>query len=351
MGMRGIRKPGSRTTTSAVRGMLQSLAAVAGRGAVADHGGAVTPRHRPTLPGPGRCVVMGILNVTPDSFSDGGRFLDRDDAVAHGVALHAAGADLVDVGGESTRPGRRPGRRRRSRPQRVLPVIRDLVAQGVPVQHRHHPGRGGRGRGRGRRARGQRRVRRAGRPGMAAAVAGGRGAVDPHALARAQRADERAGRLRGRGRRGAGRAGGPGRRRRAGRGRPGAGWCSTPGWVSPRPRRTTGRCCAGWTCCSRSGFPVLVGASRKRFLGAAAGRRRRRAAPDPAAGTWRPRRSARWPRAAGAWGVRVHDVESSLDAVAVAAAWQLGRRRARGRADGEPTVTRPREPTGSSCAG
>ena len=57
------------------------------------------------LPRPGRCVVMGILNVTPDSFSDGGRFLDRDGAVAHGVALHAAGADLVDVGGESTRPG------------------------------------------------------------------------------------------------------------------------------------------------------------------------------------------------------------------------------------------------------
>ena len=48
---------------------------------------------------------MGVLNVTPDSFSDGGRFLDLDDAVAHGVALRAAGADLVDVGGESTRPG------------------------------------------------------------------------------------------------------------------------------------------------------------------------------------------------------------------------------------------------------
>ena len=57
------------------------------------------------LPRLGRCAVLGVLNVTPDSFSDGGRFLDRDDAVRHGIALRAAGADLVDVGGESTRPG------------------------------------------------------------------------------------------------------------------------------------------------------------------------------------------------------------------------------------------------------
>ena len=50
-------------------------------------------------------VIMGIVNVTPDSFSDGGRYLDADSAVAHGRALRAAGADLLDVGGESTRPG------------------------------------------------------------------------------------------------------------------------------------------------------------------------------------------------------------------------------------------------------
>ena len=48
---------------------------------------------------------MGVLNVTPDSFSDGGRYLSRDDALAHGMAMWTAGADLVDVGGESTRPG------------------------------------------------------------------------------------------------------------------------------------------------------------------------------------------------------------------------------------------------------
>ena len=58
-----------------------------------------------TLPAPGRTVVMGILNVTPDSFSDGGEFLPTDLAVAHGLDLFAQGADLVDVGGESTRPG------------------------------------------------------------------------------------------------------------------------------------------------------------------------------------------------------------------------------------------------------
>jgi dihydropteroate synthase len=75
---------------------------------------------------------MGILNVTPDSFSDGGRFMDRDQAVAHGVAMRDAGADLVDVGGESTRPGAG-----RVEPEaelgRVLPVVRELVAEGVQV--------------------------------------------------------------------------------------------------------------------------------------------------------------------------------------------------------------------------
>ncbi|MFD0785975.1 dihydropteroate synthase, partial [Micromonospora azadirachtae] len=50
-------------------------------------------------------VVMGVLNVTPDSFSDGGRYADLDAAVGHGVRLHADGAHLIDVGGESTRPG------------------------------------------------------------------------------------------------------------------------------------------------------------------------------------------------------------------------------------------------------
>src|SRR5207302_3703646 len=53
----------------------------------------------------GRTLVMGIVNVTPDSFSDGGRFLDAGAAVAHGMRLREEGADILDVGGESTRPG------------------------------------------------------------------------------------------------------------------------------------------------------------------------------------------------------------------------------------------------------
>ena len=78
-------------------------------------------------------AVMGIVNVTPDSFSDGGRFLDPDAAVAHGLALVEAGADLVDVGGESTRPGAQPVGDAEER-QRVLPVIEALAARaGVPV--------------------------------------------------------------------------------------------------------------------------------------------------------------------------------------------------------------------------
>ncbi|SDF17323.1 dihydropteroate synthase [Blastococcus fimeti] len=83
-----------------------------------------------TLPRPGRCLVMGVLNVTPDSFSDGGCFSDPATAIEHGLAMHAAGADYVDVGGESTRPG---ADRVDAREEcgRVVPVIRELSAAGV----------------------------------------------------------------------------------------------------------------------------------------------------------------------------------------------------------------------------
>jgi dihydropteroate synthase len=86
----------------------------------------------PKLPNPARCAVMGILNVTPDSFSDGGRYLDRAAAVAHGVEMHRLGADIIDVGGESTRPGSERVDAA-TEIERVLPVVRELVAAGVPV--------------------------------------------------------------------------------------------------------------------------------------------------------------------------------------------------------------------------
>ncbi len=75
---------------------------------------------------------MGVLNVTDDSFSDGGRYLDTDSAVAHGLAMAAEGADIVDVGGESTRPG---AARIDSRVEasRVVPVVKGLAAEGITV--------------------------------------------------------------------------------------------------------------------------------------------------------------------------------------------------------------------------
>lgn len=85
----------------------------------------------PALPDPGRCVVIGILNVTPDSFSDGGRYLNHDDAVAHGLALRDQGADLIDIGGESTRPGAQRVDAS-TETTRVIPVLRELTASGVP---------------------------------------------------------------------------------------------------------------------------------------------------------------------------------------------------------------------------
>jgi dihydropteroate synthase len=77
-------------------------------------------------------VVMGVLNVTPDSFSDGGRYADVDAALAHAIGLRDDGADLVDVGGESTRPGA-DRVDAASETARVVPVIRELAAAGVPT--------------------------------------------------------------------------------------------------------------------------------------------------------------------------------------------------------------------------
>lgn len=80
----------------------------------------------------GRPLVMGILNVTPDSFFDGGRHADADAAIAHGRTLHEAGADLIDIGGESTRPGAEPVSVD-AELERVMPVVTALADEGVPV--------------------------------------------------------------------------------------------------------------------------------------------------------------------------------------------------------------------------
>src|SRR5690625_3834873 len=77
-------------------------------------------------------AVMGILNTTPDSFSDGGSYPNADIAIEHGLKLMNDGALLIDVGGESTRPGS-DGVAADEELRRVLPVIRGLAAMGVPV--------------------------------------------------------------------------------------------------------------------------------------------------------------------------------------------------------------------------
>jgi dihydropteroate synthase len=84
------------------------------------------------LPDVGRCLVMGVVNVTPDSFSDGGTWLDPDKAIAHGLELAGQGADIIDVGGESTRPGaqRVPVDEELDR---VMPVVTALAGAGCYV--------------------------------------------------------------------------------------------------------------------------------------------------------------------------------------------------------------------------
>ena len=79
-----------------------------------------------------RTLVMGVLNVTPDSFSDGGNQADAKSAVEHGLALAQSGADIIDVGGESTRPGAQ----RVTLPEeleRVIPVVQELTTSGLTV--------------------------------------------------------------------------------------------------------------------------------------------------------------------------------------------------------------------------
>lgn len=269
-----------------------------------------------SLPRPGRCVVMGVVNVTPDSFSDGGRYLDRQDAVVHGVAMYKRGADVIDIGGESTRPG---AQRIEAAEEiaRVVPVIRALVAEGVPVSVDTM------------RASVAVAALEAGAsivndvsggladPEMAAVVAAARvpyvlmhwrgHSTEMDSLARYDDVvtDVRSELL---------------ERVEAALA---AGVAESSIVLDPG----LGFAKLGdhnWELLQRLdelvelGFPVLVGASRKRFLGTLLGNRPPDGREDATAAV------SALAAFNGAWGVRVHDVDRTLDAVAVAGAWRRG---------------------------
>ena len=265
---------------------------------------------------------MGVLNVTPDSFSDGGRYLSTEDALAHAHAMWRRGADLIDVGGESTRPG---SQRVDAEGElaRVLPVIKTLAAEGLVLS-----------------------VDTTRASVAAAAVEAGAhiindvsgGLADPdmarvaadtgvpwvlmHWRGHSRKMDELAryddvvadvrDELSAR----VDEALAAGVREDAIVLDPGLGFAkhADHNWALLKDLDTL----------LALGFPVLVGASRKRFLG-------RLLADD--AGEPRPPSGREVATAAvstlaayaGAWGVRVHDVGGSLDAIAVAEAWRSGR--------------------------
>ncbi|MBK0865605.1 MAG: dihydropteroate synthase [Saccharopolyspora sp.] len=274
------------------------------------------------LPRPGRCAVLGVLNVTPDSFSDGGRYLDRAAAIEHGIEMHRAGADIIDVGGESTRPGSArvdPG----TEADRVLPVVTELVAAGVPVSVDTT------------RAQVAEATAKAGAA-MINDVSGGLADPDMARVAAETGLPWVLMHWRGHSRdmnslanytdvvaevrsellRQVDAAVRAGVREEAIVLDPGLGFAKTGehDWALLHDLGEF----------VQLGFPVLVGAARKRFLG------KLLADPD---GTPRPPTGRETATAAvsalaadrGAWAVRVHDVVSSLDAVAVAAAWRAGR--------------------------
>lgn len=269
---------------------------------------------------PGRCLVMGVLNVTPDSFSDGGLYLQHDRAVAHGFALAEAGADLVDVGGESTRPG--AGRISADEERaRVLPVVAELAAAGVAVS-----------------------VDTMRAEVAEAAVAAGAtlvndvsgGLADPAMLATVAQLgvpvvlmhwrapsdtmqqhtayDDVVGDVVSELRRRleAAEAAGVDLARVA----------LDPGVGFSKTAEQNWEVLAGLDRVAELGRPVLVATSRKRFLGellAADGELRPTAARDDATTATTALAAAR-----GAWCVRVHDVRASADAVRVAARWTGG---------------------------
>ncbi len=274
----------------------------------------------PELPVAQRTLVMGVLNVTPDSFSDGGRYLATDAAIAHGLHLASTGADIVDVGGESTRPGAHPVTPEEEA-SRVLPVVAALAGDGIAVSiDTMHASvaraavevgatlindvSGG--------------LADAAMPGAVADL--GVHFVAMHWRAPSQRMDtldayrdvvaevraeleERVAVLADAG---------------VDTARiildPGLGFAKVTESNWPLLARM-----AEWAGEAR----VLIGASRKRFLGAAIAREGVDAA-DPAVREHATTAVTTLAAAAGAWAVRVHDPAAARDAIAVVSAWQAG---------------------------
>ena len=148
MSIRGVKKPGTLTVTSSVRGLFRNDPATRAEAMQFIRGPHSAPDQTPLTPAPParHPLVMGVLNVTPDSFSDGGLYDTFDHAVAHGIAMASEGADVIDVGGESSRPGAEPVSTAVEL-ERVIPVIDALAA--APDAHlprrphlrRHHQAR------------------------------------------------------------------------------------------------------------------------------------------------------------------------------------------------------------------
>jgi dihydropteroate synthase len=278
------------------------------------------PRARQDVPGfprRDRCLVMGIVNVTPDSFSDGGTYLAAASAIDHGLALARAGADIIDVGGESTRPGAARVRVAEEL-RRVLPVVRELSAAGLTVTIDTTRSRvAGAALGAG--AAGINDVSGGlADPAMAPLAAAARvpyiamhwrgpSAGMQHRAAYADVVTEVAAELRAR--LAALLQAGIDRRRVLLD--PGLGFAKRPAHNWQLLRRL-GELTA-------LGQPVLVGASRKAFLGALL--RTADETPPPQARDAATAAVSALAAAAGAWCVRVHDVPATLDAVRVAAEW------------------------------
>lgn len=273
------------------------------------------------LPTPGRCAVMGVLNVTPDSFSDGGRYLDLDSALAHAHEMWARGADVIDVGGESTRPGASRVDAQ-TEIERVIPVVRTLAADGLCLSVDTT------------RAAVAEAALDAGvriindvsgglaDPDMAKVAASTQApwvlmhwrghSKDMNALASYENvvAEVRAELTQ---RVDAALAAGVAE----------ASLVIDPGLGFAKRAEHDWALLHGLGEFVAMGFPVLVGASRKRFLGRLLANEN--GDPRPPSGREDATAAISALAAAnGAWGVRVHSVGASLDAVAVAAAWQRG---------------------------